>query len=144
MNDKARVIELLAHSRLAAGFDRADSVFHFPFDPAYAERLFLAHLEPQRLCVVHVAHSKPQGVLMAAAAEHPFGPVRIARETAWWIEPEHRGLAAFKMLEAFEQWARAEGCLFAGMAGMGDRPGVGALYQRRGYQVAETHFLRAL
>jgi Acetyltransferase (GNAT) family len=145
--DKARVITLLEHSRAGAGFDRADGVsgFYFPFDPAYAERLFLSHLAvPHRLCIVLDVDALAQGVLMALAVDHPFGPVRLARETMWWIEPDHRGPSAMRMLAAYEQWAVAEGCRFVGMGGMGDDPEVGRLYRRRGYRAAETHFLRAL
>jgi GNAT superfamily N-acetyltransferase len=144
--DKARVITLLKHSRHAAGFDRADSLtgFTFPFDPAWAERLFLSHLAPGRLAIVLEADGAAQGVLMAVAADHPFGPVKLARETVWWIEPDYRGLSAVRMLNVYEQWAAKEGCRFSGMAGMGEFPDVAALYRRRGYQVAETHFLKAL
>ena len=92
-SDKVSVIRLLAHSRAAARFDRADgeTTFNFPFDPAYAERLFLAHLVLDRLCLVLDVDGAAQGVLMAVALDHPFGPVRLARETVWWIEPHHRG-----------------------------------------------------
>lgn len=146
LTDKARAITLLKHSREAAGFDDAGGPtgFTFDFDPAYAERLFLAHLEPRRLCLVLVEACEPQGILMAVAAEHLFGPVLLARETAWWIEPDYRGRQAMRMLDAYEAWAAAEGCRFASMAGLGAFPDVGRLYKRRGYKPAETHFLRAL
>ncbi|MET0721030.1 MAG: GNAT family N-acetyltransferase [Tardiphaga sp.] len=145
-NDKAQVIRLLQHSRAGAGFDSADGLtgFCFPFDPAYAERLFMVHQMPRHVCLVHDVEGTAQGVLMAAYAEHPFGPVRLARETVWWIEPEYRGLGAVKMLDAYELWARANRCAFIGMAGMGDDPDVGRLYQRRGYLVAERHYLKAI
>ena len=48
------------------------------------------------------------------------------------------------MLDAYEAWAGSQGCAFAGMAGMGADPDVAKLYLRRGYRVAETHFLKAL
>jgi len=142
--DKVAVIRLLEQSHHAAGFDGEDG-FNFPFDPAYAERLFLEHLLPGALCLVLKPDGGPaRGVLMAAAAEHPFGPVRIARETVWFIEPGWRGVSAIKMLDAYEAWARELGCQFAGMAGMGDDPEVAKLYWRRGYHVAERHFLKAV
>ena len=143
-SDKVPVIRLLQHSRAAAGFDQADGLFSFPFDPAYAERLFLAHLVSQRLCMVLDVGGTAQGVLMAVAVDHPFGPVKLARETVWWIEPDHRGLAAVRMLELYENWARDNGCQFTGMAGMGAEPDVGVLYERRGYRAAEMHYLKAL
>jgi GNAT superfamily N-acetyltransferase len=148
LTDKARVVELLADSRTGAGFDTPEGPtgFAFPFDAAYAERLFLAHLRgPRTLALVHDVEERAEGVLMAAASEHPFGPVWLARETLWWIDPAHRGgTAAPRMLDAYEKWAARQGCAFVGMAGMGDDPAVGALYWRRGYRIAETHYLKAV
>lgn len=144
--DKARVITLLRHSRTAAGFDRADGLtgFSFPFDPAYAERLFLLHQMPRHVCLLHDVEGSAQGVLMASYDWHPFGEVRLARETVWWIEPDYRGLGAVKMLDAYEAWALANHCAFIGMAGLGADPNVGKLYARRGYRIAETHYLKAI
>ena len=146
ITDKVPVILLLKAAREEAGFDAAGGVsgFTFPFDPAYAERLFLEHLQLGRCCFVLVDRGVARGVLMARAAEHEFGPVRLARETLWFIEPKYRGRHALAMLEAYEVWARAQGCAFAGMAGMGEDPAVGLLYRRRHYRIAETHFLKVL
>lgn len=145
--DKSRVIQLLKDSRSAAGFNdpTGPTGFVFPFDPAYAERLFLGHLSaPTACCIIHDVDGIAQGALLALSYEHPFGPVWLARETVWWIDPEHRGTAAPRMLDAYEEWAEERGCAFAGMAGMGDDPAVMKLYQRRGYKIAETHCLKAL
>jgi GNAT superfamily N-acetyltransferase len=145
--DRSRVVELLADSHVGAGFDTPAGAtgFTFPFDPAYAERLFLSHLRGRNLAIVHDVDGTAQGVLLATASEHPFGPVWLARETLWWIDPAHRGgTAAPRMLDAYEKWAAAQGCRFVGMAGMGDDPTVAKLYQRRGYARAETHFLKPL
>jgi GNAT superfamily N-acetyltransferase len=119
--------------------------FVFPFDPAFAERLFHRYLRGGfALCLVHDVDGAPQGVLMAHAFEHDFGPVWLSQERVWWIDPAHRGSAAPRMLDAYETWAASKGCTFAGMAGMGDDPVVMKLYQRRGYRVAEMHCLKAL
>jgi GNAT superfamily N-acetyltransferase len=146
--DKARVVELLRDSRVGAGFDDPQGAtgFVFPFEPAYAERLFARYLRgPLMLCLVHDVSGRAQGVLMAHAFEHDFGPVMLAQERVWWIDPAHRGgTAAPRMLDAYETWAANRGCAFAGMAGMGDDPVVMKLYQRRGYRRAETHCLKAL
>ncbi|ACF01845.1 GCN5-related N-acetyltransferase [Rhodopseudomonas palustris TIE-1] len=147
--DKDQAVALLHASHLGAGFDRADGPTGFvvPFEPAYAERLFLMHVRsPRMICLAaDDRDGVTRGVLLAAAYEHRFGPVWIASETAWWIDPAHRGgSAAPRMLDAYEDWARRQGCVFAGMAGMGGDPQVAKLYLRRGYQTAETHFLKAL
>lgn len=146
-SDQARVVRLLKDSRAGAGFDdaRGPTGFSFPFDPAYAARLFMHHLQsPDALCLVHAPGDVAQGILMAVAFEHPFGPVRLAKETVWWIDPSHRGVAAVKMLGAYEAWAKDRGCVYAGMAGMGSDPAVARLYERRGYRHAESHYLKAV
>jgi hypothetical protein len=146
MSDAGRAIELLRDSHRAAGFDgTAASGFIVPFSLAYAERLFVRHLDMMNGCaIVHDAGGGPEGLLLAVAHEHPFGPVWLASETVWWIDPAHRGRSAIEMLDAYENWAHAKGCSFAGMAGMDDDPVIARLYQRRGYRRAETHFLKAV
>lgn len=143
--DKTCVIQLLKDSRVGAGFDTPVGLtgFTFPFDSAYAERLFLSHFAPRRFALVHDVDGTAQGVLLAAAFEHPFGPVWLAKETVWWIDPAHRGTAAVRMLDAYDAWWTAQGCAFGGMAGMGEDPAVRVLYERRGYRAVETHFLKA-
>lgn len=146
-SDKISVIELLRASRIGAGFDNSGGLtgFVFPFDPAYAERMFLRYLStPRTLCLLHDVDGQARGVLMAHAFEHDFGPVLLSQERVWWIDPAYRGSAALRMLDAYEAWSVEQGCAFAGMAGMGEDPEVGALYRRRGYRPAELHFLKAL
>lgn len=144
--DRLDAIRLLRESHAGAGFDRPDgpSGFYFPFLPNYAERLFLSHIASRHYALVHDVGGSAQGLLLASAYEHPFGPVWMARETVWWIDPAHRGTAAVRMLDAYEAWAAEQGCRFIGMAGMGDDPAVGRLYERRGYRRAETNFLKAI
>lgn len=143
--DKNQAIRLLKDSREGAGFDRSGG-FTFPFDPAYAERFFLRHIhEGNRVAIVHDVNGTAQGILTGVAYEHDYGPVWLARETMWWIDPAHRGgTAAPKMLRYFETWARSKGCKFSGVAGMGANPRVGVMYEREGFQPAELHYLKEL
>lgn len=145
LGDVDRAVALLRDSRAGAGFDNPAGIsgFTFPFDAAYAARLFTAHIDhPDRYCAVLEIGGRVEGLLLAAAFEHPFGPVRVAKETVWWIDPAHRGRSAVAMLDHYEAWAR-DRAAFVGMAGMGDDPEVGKLYRRRGYKVAETCYLKA-
>lgn len=145
--DLGRAVQLLRDSRESAGFNDPAGLtgFTFPFVEEYAERLFLQHiLDPKAFCGVYTVDETPQGVLLAYWFEHPFGPVKVAKETLWWIDPAHRGRGAIKMLNAYEAWADGKGCDFVGMAGMGSDPEVSKLYERRGYRVAETHYLKPL
>jgi hypothetical protein len=143
--DKTHAIRLLKDSRVGAGFDTGEG-FTFPFDPAYAERFFLRHItNPNATAIVHDVEGVPQGLLTGVAYEHEYGPVWLAKETMWWIDPAHRGgTAAIRMLDAFGQWAKSKGCQFSGVAGMGEKPDVGVLYERRGYRPAELHYLKRI
>lgn len=132
-DDRFRVIALLRDSHDAAGFA-------WPFLAAYAERLFLDHMAGG---VVLVLGDPAQGILMARTFEHPFGAGRWAKETVWYIAPAARGRAAIQMLDAYEAWAREQGCAMVGMASLATND-VSSLYARRGYAPAETHFLKAL
>lgn len=143
--DKNRAIKLLKDSREGAGFDKAGG-FAFPFDPAYAEWFFFRHLDNDHsIAIVHDVNGVAQGLLTGIVYEHEYGPVRVAKETMWWIDPAHRGgTAAPRMLDAFERWARAKFAKFVGVAGMGAEPRVGVLYERCGYRPAELHYLKEL
>ncbi|UXT99925.1 GNAT family N-acetyltransferase [Agrobacterium tumefaciens] len=133
--DRDRVVMLLRESHEAAGFT-------FPFQAAYADRLFQQHLASPMACVL-VAGTPAQGLLMAAAYEHPFGAGRIAKETVWFVSPWARGRGSMRMLDAYESWARSLGCVSVGMASLATND-VSSLYERRGYSAVETHFMKSL
>ncbi|MEE9984238.1 GNAT family N-acetyltransferase [Agrobacterium pusense] len=133
--DRDRVVALLRESHEAAGFT-------FPFQAAYADRLFQQHMLSPMACVL-VAGDRPEGVLMACAFEHPFGAGRIAKETVWFVTPGARGRGALIMLDAYEAWARSVDCVSAGMASLVTND-VSSLYERRGYSAVETHFMKPL
>lgn len=134
-DDRDRVVALLRESHEAAGFT-------FLFHAAYADQLFQQHLASTMACVL-VAGKPAQGVLMAAAYEHPFGAGRIAKETVWYVTTTARGRGAIKMLDAYEAWARSVGCVSVGMASLITND-VSSLYERRGYSAVETHFMKPL
>ena len=116
-----------------------------PFSAPHAAALIGAQIvSGDRLALVLDIDGQSHGVLMAAATDHPFAPVRVATEVVWWIEPEHRGKAASAMLAAYEAWAVQQGCAFVGMAALEAAPRAGVIYRRRGYEPVETHFIKAL
>ena len=90
-----------------------------------------------------MAGQPANGVLMAMAFDHPFGAGKWAKETVWYIAPEARGRSALHMLDAYETWAREQGCSAIGMASLATND-VSRIYERRGYAPAETHFVKSL
>ena len=135
--DSLSVIRLLRESHEAAGFT-------FPFQAAYAAALFDGHMNHAHACALVLEHEgQVQGLLMASWFEHPFGAGRYAKETVWYVAPVARGRGAIKMLDAYEAWAREQGCVSVGMASLATND-VSRLYKRRGYAPVETHFLKVL
>jgi hypothetical protein len=144
-SDLERVVRLLRNSHTAAGFADGSSPIQYPFVAAYAVRTFVAHIhDPDAMCVVLDVGGVAQGMLMARSFDYELGPVRVAKETVWWVEPKHRGTAAGQMLDAYEAWAAERGAVVAGMAALDIAPRAGVIYRRRGYLPAETHYLKAL
>lgn len=135
--DRDRVIVLLRESHAAAGFT-------FPFEAPYADFLFQTHMSHSSTCVLVL--DRPEGVagvLMAATFDHPFGAGRMAKETVWFIAPSARGRDGLRMLDAYEAWAKEQGCRSVGMASLTTND-VSRIYERRGYVPVETHFLKPL
>lgn len=146
MADKIAVLELIKAFYYAKGLDRADGPTRFVVKPeiAYAERWFLHHLNDQDCCcIVYEVEERPRGVLMASAFDHPFGQVRAADESMWWVDPAYRGFGSLKMIDAYEDWARSKGCIGAAMTEFCDHP-VGAIYKRKGYGPLETKYFKPL
>ena len=42
--------------------------------------------------------------------------IQVAVELAWWVDPEHRGLAGVRLLQTFEQLARERGLRYVAMS----------------------------
>jgi GNAT superfamily N-acetyltransferase len=77
-----------------------------------------------------------------------FGPSmisdeKVAVETFWYVAPEHRG-RGLKLMIAFEEWAKRQGCQKVAMVHLTDShpEELGQLYVRRGYKLVESHFVR--
>ena len=137
-SDKLRVLSMAKAFHAASGLP-------FQFSAAHADALFCASLvDDDRLCLVFAPEETTHGVLVAHAGMHPFAPIKVASELMWWVDPDHRGVSATKMLNAYETWARERGCKFAGMVGLGAAPSTARLYDRRGYAPVERHFMKSL
>lgn len=135
--DRWQVIRLLEQSHHAAGY-------RFPFEAARADKLFRLHLESDMACAIVLdGDGTAQGVLLASAFDHPFGAGLWAKETVWYIAPDHRGRGGIRMLDAYEAWARGKGCSSISMAALATND-VSRIYERRGYAPAETHFVKPL
>jgi hypothetical protein len=129
---------------------RMARVFHaaanmpMAFDAAYAASVAGAYIaDDDKLCLV-LDRGDPVGILAAHVYRHPLAPVLAADELMWWIEPQHRGLCAMRMLEAYEEWAQSKGCVLIGMATPPCDDKAASIYGRRGYACAGMHFFKTI
>lgn len=82
------------------------------------------------------------GALLGSVRQYPLGPTMTAHEDVFWIDPDHRGIWAVKMIRAFEAWAKGRGASVIGLScPLGT---VEPLYTRLGYDPAEMTFAKGL
>lgn len=136
-SDAGTVVDLLRQSHAAARWT-------FPFDPMRAHSLFCHHMQSEKACVLVLeSDDAVVGLLMAGVFDHPFGAGLCANETVWFITEEARGRGSLKMLDAYEAWAKDQGCAVICMASLAIND-VSRIYTRRGYAPFETHFMKAM
>jgi GNAT superfamily N-acetyltransferase len=86
---------------------------------------------------------KPVGMLGGMINNFIFGNIKMAVEIAWWIEPEYRKSGYGKeLIEAFEFWAKKNGCAFVTMSFLEDKPA--KFYENVGYSFAEKSYIKRL
>lgn len=149
LEDQAAVIRLLEKSRVGAGFNSPDGLtgFYFPYDPEYAANLFIEFMaSPAGVVWVAEWDGELTGVFIAWFYRHDFGPVKMAVEKVWFVDPDARGSLriAHEFILKYETWAKKNGSNFCSLVGLGNDPRVGGLYERLGYRVAEIHYIKAL
>ena len=91
---------------------------------------------------------KVVGALLGIMSPVWFAPeIRYAIEIAWWVNEEARGgRAAFRLLNAFEAWARDNGARAVVLSDLvinGETP-VGKIVERLGYRMVERSHLKEL
>lgn len=86
-----------------------------------------------------------EGALVGILSELYMSYTVQATELAWFVSKDYRGKpASLKLIKAFEKWAKESG---ANQVGMGDIEGISSLeklYNRLGYERAETVYLKEL
>lgn len=111
------------------------------FDVDFLERLvdeLLAHH------VVFVAERDGRviGLLALAVVPHILTGKMYADEVAWWVDPEHRSSSAGpRLIHHMEGWIRRKHLHMVRMLAPADSS-VGAFYQKCGYQVVETAWIK--
>jgi len=137
---KAELDDRIAMVRMARSFVEATGK-GLPFDPAYAERSAKEWIDaPDRLALV-LDLGRVRGMLCGSAFLSPLVPMKLAYEQVLWIDPIARGSWAIKLIRSYEEWAKEQGCAGASLATIQEK-GADKLYERLGYERAETHFMK--
>jgi GNAT superfamily N-acetyltransferase len=107
------------------------------------DNLVVAYLDGKN--THHICVLEPgKGFIAGIGTIFPFGPHVLATETAWWIEPDSRGLGlGVQLLQAFEYWAKEKaGCSMVSMSSLDDK--VGEMYLKQGYKLYERAYMKVL
>lgn len=131
--DRPRILELLKefHEEVAFSFS------------AGRMQALLSHLLSSRDGCCLVLGRPAVGLLMASVSHNIFSGEKTGQEVAWFVTASARGRAAFRMIDAFEEWAKARGCTATCIACHSGND-LTKLYTRLGYASLEAHFLKAL
>lgn len=78
------------------------------------------------------------GMMGVLAHPHPISGKRVAMEAFWWVDPEHRGSAGIRVLNAAKEWARDQKVTSLFMVAPSER--IEKLYERLGLQRVEVHY----
>lgn len=84
------------------------------------------------------------GFIAGSTQRFPFGKVKIAAETAWWVNEEARKTGVGKeLMGAFEYWAKnVAGCDMVVMTSLDE--GVEKIYKKNGYKLYERAYMKVI
>lgn len=107
--------------------------------------LLSSFLNPNMEIFVIDVDGEIEGALVGFLSELYMSHTVQATELAWFVSKDYRGKpASIRLMKAFEKWAKESG---ANQVGMGDIEGISSLenlYNRLGYERAETIYLKEL
>lgn len=90
-----------------------------------------------------IAIIKDGGILLGMVGPSLVGPFKQCLEIAWWVEPEKRG-GSIKMLNMYEDWAKANGAKLIEVKSMHKFPETGVIYERLGYEPLEKSWVKVV
>lgn len=121
--------------------------FDVPYKAGSAQFYTKLAFDQQLLLVVEKDH---EVIGFAAGATAPLmgnSDYTVGTELVWWLQPQHRGgKLGIQLLKALEAAAKAAGCDFWAMLYMESSmpEAIEKIYQKMGYQLQETTYLKRL
>ena len=123
---------------------RDSSYSYLKFDPVRTKAHFMFYMERQpEDAIVLLSLDKdgdPVGVIGGEAKPHHFSDVKMAQEYILW------GKDSFKLLRAFEEWAKWVKCdlMCIGTAGTEEAPRLKKVYEKLGWVNRESSFIKEI
>lgn len=132
--------------RMALDFHRASPYGHLVVDVEKLEKTLQGLLDSEDGLILLVSDEEglPVGCLAGHLSEMIFSKSKVASEIIFWMDRPHQ--ISFRLIDAFEYWARLRGCTHVHMSLLGDETGdrLGKIYNRKGYVNSERAYLKEL
>lgn len=115
-----------------------------PFEKDVVETVFANAIDDENyLVLVLDVNGSIEGMLLAACVAPWMLSKTFAVELAWFVRKTSRdGRSAIKMVKAYEAWAKSKGIKKVCMSDLTDIQGLGKLYNRLGYSLTETSYIK--
>ncbi len=125
---------------LARGFSREAPAMH-KWDKDKTEAMLKMCIENDMTTILVMEHGDEVvggivGVIQPLFMSHTV----VASELAWFVDPDHRGRGALKLVKAFEGWAKDGGADYVTMADIRGIADLSKLYERLGYELTEAAY----
>lgn len=136
--------------RMMKDFKTASPYAHVHSDPEKMSQLVDNMTNASRkeaVVIVYEHKGKAVGLIAGQIGEMLFNRDTVASELMWWVDPEHRNSgAAVRLLSAFEEWARRNGCSMIQMVMVETEQadGVKRLYTKKNYRTTEQAYIKEL
>lgn len=128
--------------RLTKAFHDASPYKPFPYEEDKVKVLADTVLAEQSCCILLMDEKEAVGFIAGTTSSLPFSNTIISVELAWWVDPSYRkGRNGFRLLEAYEYWAReVQNVDLICMVSLDDS--LDKLYTRQGYTKAENAYYK--
>jgi len=120
---------------------------HFkPFEKdVVEERLTGAIANEDYLVLVLENNEEIQGGIVSVCMAPWMMSEPFAVELAWFVRKSARdGRGAIKLVKAYETWAKSKGVTKIGMSDLTKIQSLGKLYERLGYSLSETSYIKEI
>jgi len=115
-----------------------------PFDKStMEERLTNLVASEEGVVLVLEIDGEIQGLLAAVCCAPWFTSKNFAVELGWYVRKAFRkGTGSIKLVKKYEEWAKSKGMTHAHMSDLTQLQGLGKLYERLGYSLIETSYIK--